>query len=45
MKYEIIFNRARKVWTVWKVIGYNAETVKSFKTEQAAKNWIARQGH
>lgn len=44
MKYDIIYNRARNVWTVWRVTGYNAEAVKSFKTEQAARRWIERQG-
>ncbi len=40
MKYQIIYNGARKVWTVWRVIGNNAEAVKTFKTEASAQRWI-----
>lgn len=43
MKYEIIYNRVRKVWTVWKIWpNGNAETVKAFKTEKAATNYIEK---
>ena len=42
MKYEIIFNRARNLWVVWKIYGNNSEVVKTFRTEEGAKNWIVK---
>ena len=43
MKYEIIYNRARKEYVVWAVrANGNAEAVKRFKSEQAAKSWAAK---
>ena len=44
MKYEITFNRARKVWMVWRVSANgSAEVVKSFKTQSGAEKWVAKQ--
>ena len=42
MKYEIIFNRARNLWVVWKIYGNNSEVIKTFRTEEGAKNWIVK---
>ena len=44
MKYQITYNSAHKVWAVWRVIGQNAEVVKTFKTEASAQRWIEKQG-
>jgi len=44
MKYEVQYNPARKVWMIWKVCGYNAEVVKTFKTETSARKWVEKQG-
>lgn len=44
MSYQIMYNRVRNVWTVWRVIGQNAEIVKTFKSEASAQRWIAKQG-
>lgn len=43
MKYDIIFNRTRNLFMVWRTIGNNSEVVKTFKTQAAAEKWIARQ--
>lgn len=44
MKYDIIFNPARKIWMVWKSSPFGGEVVKTFKTEAAARRWVERQG-
>lgn len=44
MRYQKIYNRARNVWMVWRIVGTSSEVVKTFKTEQAADRWIAKQG-
>ena len=44
MKYDIHYNRITNMWVVWKITdnGNTQEVVKRFKTEKAAKNWIAK---
>lgn len=44
MKYQMNYNPCRKIWTVWCITDNNAEIVKTFKTETAAKKWIEKQG-
>lgn len=39
MKYTYNYNPVRKVWTVWSKCGNTWETIKSFKTETAAKKF------
>ena len=43
MMYTVFFNRPRAEWQVWKQCGNTAEIVKRFKTEKAARAWIAKQ--
>jgi hypothetical protein len=43
MKYEIQFHPLSKTWKVWRIWNNGAEIVKSFKSEAAARSWIARQ--
>lgn len=44
MKYEVQYNPARKIWVVWKIYTNGAEIVKTFKTENAARKYIAGRG-
>jgi hypothetical protein len=44
MKYEITFNPVRKLYCIWACGTHGAELVKTFKTENAAKRWIASKG-
>ena len=44
MKYEVQYNKARNLWCVWRVVGMNAEIVKTFKTEAGAQAWVRKQG-
>lgn len=44
MKFEIIFNKVTNTWNVWRISqNGNAEIVRHFKSEQAAKKWITKQ--
>lgn len=44
MKYEVVFNKARNLWMVWRIArNGNAEVVKTFKTETSARKWADRQ--
>ena len=40
MKYDVIYNRARNIYMVWR---NGSEVVKTFKTLEAAERWIKRQ--
>lgn len=44
MRYDIHYNHITNIWVVWEITdGGNTQTVvKRFKTEKAAKNWIAK---
>ena len=42
--YSITYNKARNEWMVWKQKNNDYTVVKRFKTEQAAKRWIEKQG-
>lgn len=42
MTYTVFYNRARGEWQVWEQRGNTAEIVKRFKTEKAARAWIAK---
>ncbi len=43
MKYTTNYNPSLNLWMVWREWwDGSAEVVKTFKTEKAAKNWIAR---
>lgn len=44
MKHEITFNPVRKLYCIWACDAHGAELVKTFKTESAAKRWIASKG-
>ena len=42
MKYDIYYNHVTDMWMVWEIMGNTQTVVKRFKTEKAAKNWIAK---
>lgn len=44
MKYDILYNPVRKLYCVWATCGNTSQIVKTFKTETAAKRWIASKG-
>lgn len=40
MKKQVIYNRARNIWMGWEIYpNGNAQVVKTFKTEAAARKW------
>ena len=44
MRYDVTFNGCLRCWMVWRVaMNGSATVVRTFKTEAAARSWVAKQ--